>query len=112
MTTALAVMLAWCAGVAASAVALPRQPLAGLAVPRDEPAFDRRAYLAQSGAYLEMRSATLQVTAQKAGVRGFPGWLRDRYQQSISGLMPSPHAQVLVAVVLGVRTGIPTALQQ
>jgi competence protein ComEC len=83
-----------------------------LDLPHDQPTFDRRAYLAQRGAYLEMRSATLQVIGQRAGIRGLPGWLRDRYQQAISGLMPAPHAQVLVAVVLGVRTGIPTGLQQ
>src|SRR5205807_7583435 len=68
--------------------------------PRDQPSFDRRAYLAQRGAYLEIRSGTIQVVRQRAGIRGLPGWLRDRYLQSISSLMPAPHAQVLVAVVL------------
>ena len=50
------------------------------------------------------------ASGQQAGVHGFPGWLRDRYQQSVSSLMPAPHAQVLVAVVLGVRTGISSGL--
>jgi competence protein ComEC len=83
-----------------------------LDLPRDQPTFDRRAYLAQSGAYLEMRSAKLEVARRQAGVSGLPGWLRDGYQQAISSLMPAPHAQVLVAVVLGVRTGIPSGLQR
>jgi competence protein ComEC len=83
-----------------------------LVLPRDQPAFDRRAYAAQRGAYLEIRSATLNVLQHAGGPRAFPGWLRDRYRTAVASLVPPPHAGVLVGVVLGIRTGIPAALQQ
>jgi competence protein ComEC len=83
-----------------------------LQLPRDQPDFDRRAYLSQRGAYLEMRSARLQVVGRRAGPRALPGWLRGRYQEALADLMPSPHAEVLTGVVLGVRTGIPPGLQR
>lgn len=83
-----------------------------LDLPRDRPGFDRRAYLAQQGAYLEMRTATLTVVHRRAGVRALPGWLRERYRQAITELLPQPHAALLVGVVLGVRAGIPNRLQQ
>src|SRR5262249_17911620 len=74
--------------------------------------FDRRAYTAQKGAYLEIRSATLTVLRHAGGVRAVPGWLRDRYRSAIASLVPPPHAGVLVGVVLGIRTGIPPRLEQ
>ncbi|MBO0686413.1 MAG: ComEC/Rec2 family competence protein, partial [Candidatus Dormibacteraeota bacterium] len=80
--------------------------------PRDQPDFDRRAYLAQQGAFLEMRSAKLEVVGQVGGPRAVPGRLRALYQQGLSQLVPSPHAEVLVGVLLGVRTGIPSRLQK
>jgi competence protein ComEC len=83
-----------------------------LDLPRDQPTFDRRAYAAQKGAYLEMRSASLNVLSSAGGARALPGWLRDRYRQAITVLVPPPHAQVLVGVVLGIRTGVPPKLQQ
>jgi len=83
-----------------------------LDLPRDTPTFDRRAYTAQKGAYLEIRSASLTVVRRAGGLRALPGWLRDRYRTAIGTLIPSPHAQVLVGVVLGIRTGIPQRLQQ
>jgi len=83
-----------------------------LDLPRDQPTFDRRAYTAQRGAYLEMRSATLNVVSRSGGLRALPGWLRDRYRGAVTGLVPPPHSDVLVGVVLGIRTGIPPTLQQ
>jgi competence protein ComEC len=83
-----------------------------LDLPRDTPTFDRRAYTAQKGAYLEIRSALLSVVSHAGGIRALPGWLQDRYRTAIVSLIPSPHAEVLVGVVLGIRTGIPQQLQQ
>jgi competence protein ComEC len=83
-----------------------------LDLPRDTPTFDRRAYTAQKGAYLEIRSASLTVVRRAGGVRALPSWLRDRYRTAITSLVPPPHADVLVGVVLGIRTGIPARLQQ
>jgi competence protein ComEC len=83
-----------------------------LELPRDRPGFDRRAYLAQRGAYLEMRSAQLTLVRRAGGPRALPGWLRDRYREAIQALLPEPHAAVLVGVVLGVRSGVPPRLAQ
>lgn len=83
-----------------------------LQMPRDLPDFDRRGYLAARGAYLEVRNAGLNLLARATGLRGLPGWLRDRYRLAIAELMPPPHSEVLVGVVLGVRTGIPPGLEQ
>ena len=82
-----------------------------LDLPRDQPGFDRRAYLAQKGVYLEIRGARLSVLGHASGPRELPGWLRDRYREAIGGLLPPPHSDVLVGVVLGIRTGVPAALQ-
>lgn len=83
-----------------------------LDLPRDQPGFDRRSYLAQKGVYLEIRSARLSVLGHASGARELPGWLRDRYREAIGGLLPPPHSEVLVGVVLGIRTGVPNALQK
>lgn len=83
-----------------------------LEVPRDQPGFNRRAYLAQQGAYLEIRGARLSVLGHAAGPRQLPGWLRDEYRQAVAQLLPPPHSEVLMGVVLGIRTGVPPALQK
>jgi competence protein ComEC len=83
-----------------------------LDLPRNRPDFDRRAYTAQKGAYLEIRSATLTVLSHAGGLRALPGWLREHYRSAIASLVPPPHAGVLVGVVLGIRSGIPPKLQQ
>jgi competence protein ComEC len=82
-----------------------------LDMPRDQPGFDRRSYLAQKGVYLEIRGARLTVLGHSSGARELPGWLRDRYREAIGGLLPPPHSEVLVGVVLGIRTGVPAALK-
>jgi competence protein ComEC len=83
-----------------------------LDLPRDQPNFNRRAYAAQKGAYLEIRGASLTVLSQAGGPRTVPGWLRERYRTAIAALVPPPHSDVLVGVVLGVRTGVPPKLKQ
>ncbi|HEX6348334.1 MAG TPA: ComEC/Rec2 family competence protein [Candidatus Dormibacteraeota bacterium] len=82
-----------------------------LKLPTDLPAFDRRAYLAQSGAYLELDVTSLNLVQTGGGPRALPGWLRDRYREAIDQLLPPPHAAVLMGIVLGIRTGIPPSLQ-
>ncbi|HKF77539.1 MAG TPA: ComEC/Rec2 family competence protein [Candidatus Dormibacteraeota bacterium] len=86
--------------------------LGRLDLPRDQPGFDRRAYAARQGAYLEMRGATLSVLSRAGGPRLLPGWLRDRYRQAVDQLLPPPHSDVLVGVVLGIRTGVPPGLER
>ena len=84
-----------------------------LAVPADSPGFDRRAYLARQGVYLEMREADLQVTDDGTGGPAvIPSRARELYRTAIETLVPEPHAALLLAVVLGVRQGIPTRLRQ
>lgn len=83
-----------------------------LELPQNRPGYDRRAYLAQRGAYLEMPNGQLNVLQADAGARALPGWLRDRYRKAVEQLLPQPHAALLVGVVLGVRTGIPARLNQ
>ncbi|PZR92487.1 MAG: hypothetical protein DLM67_14870 [Candidatus Nephthysia bennettiae] len=83
-----------------------------LELPRNRPGYDRRAYLAQRGAYLEMPSGQVSVLRADAGARALPGWLRDHYRKALEQLLPQPHAALLVGVVLGVRTGLPARLNQ
>jgi competence protein ComEC len=82
-----------------------------LALPRDMPTFDRRAYLAQRHAYVEMHSQNIDVVGNGSGATALPGWLRARYTEVLSRAVTPPHAELLLGVVLGVHQGIPTALQ-
>jgi competence protein ComEC len=84
----------------------------GLRLPRDEPGFDRRAYLRERGVELEMTAARLTLLRHQGGPRAIPAWLRDRYQEAIARLLPAPQAQLLVGVVLGIRAGVPADLKQ
>lgn len=83
-----------------------------LALPRDLPSFDRRAYLAQRHAYLELDASSINVTNAASGLAALPTWLRAHYTAAVEAALPSPHAAVLLGVVLGVRQGIPPELQQ
>lgn len=83
-----------------------------LQLPRQAPDFDRRAYLLQQGVTLELSAAHVNVVSHAGGIRAFPGWLRDRYRRAIGALLPPPHAAVLVGIVLGVRSGIPSGLDR
>jgi competence protein ComEC len=41
-----------------------------------------------------------------------PAWLRARYRAGIDQAVTAPHAAVLLGIVLGIRQGVPPALQQ
>jgi len=83
-----------------------------LALPRDMPGFDRRAYMSQRRVFLELRASSFEVTAGEKGVAGIPAWLRSRYTATLNSALPPPHAAVLLGIVLGIRQGIPAQLQQ
>ena len=82
-----------------------------LMLPRDLPTFDRRAYLAQRQVYLELQTTTFDVLTDGTGPAALPSWLRERYTSALNDAVPAPHAAVLLGVVLGIRQGIPPALQ-
>ena len=83
-----------------------------LTLPRDLPSFDRRAYLAQRHVYLELQATTFDVLNSGSPLTAFPAWLRARYRSALNVVVPAPHAAVLLGIVLGIRQGIPPALQQ
>ena len=82
-----------------------------LALPRDLPTFDRRAYLAQRHVYVELQATSFDVTSDGTGLARFPAWVRARYTSALDAALPAPHAAVLLGVVLGIRQGIPPGLQ-
>ncbi len=82
-----------------------------LMLPRDLPTFDRRAYLAQRHAYLELQTTSFDVVSDGSGLAAVPAWLRSRYTSALDDALPPPHAAVLLGVVLGIRQGIPPGLQ-
>ena len=82
-----------------------------LVLPRDLPNFDRRAYLSQRQVYLELQTTSFDVVSDGSGPAAFPAWLRARYTAALDDALPSPHAAVLLGVVLGIRQGIPPGLQ-
>jgi competence protein ComEC len=83
-----------------------------LVLPRDMPGFDRRAYLAQRGVYLELHASSFDVIAGGGGLASLPGFLRKRYTAALEDALPAPHAAVLLGIVLGIREGIPAELQK
>jgi len=82
-----------------------------LTLPRDLPALDRRAYLAQQHVFLEVAATSFDVVATGAGIAGLPGWQRARYVAALDQALPAPHASMLLGIVLGVRQGIPPNLR-
>src|SRR5207245_944714 len=54
-----------------------------LVLPRDLPSFDRRAYLAQRHAYLELDTTSINVTNPSTGLTALPAWLRTRYTAAL-----------------------------
>ena len=82
-----------------------------LMLPRDLPAFDRRAYLAQRHVYVELHATSFNIVTDGSGPATIPAWLRTHYIRAINEGLPPPHAGVLMGVVLGIRQGIPPALQ-
>jgi competence protein ComEC len=83
-----------------------------LVLPRDLPSFDRRSYLAQRHAYLELDTTGINVTNPASGIAALPSWLRARYIAALIAALPAPHAAILLGLVLGIRQGIPPSLQQ
>ena len=81
-----------------------------LQLPRDLPTFDRRAYLAQHNAYLELHASSFSVNSAPPGILGLPSWLRKQYTNALDQTLPAPHAAVLLGVVLGIRRNIPPDL--
>ncbi|HEY4747768.1 MAG TPA: ComEC/Rec2 family competence protein, partial [Steroidobacteraceae bacterium] len=51
------------------------------------------------------------MTTDGSGPSRFPAWVRARYTAALDAALPPPHAAVLLGVVLGIRQGIPPALQ-
>lgn len=88
------------------------QAIGKLTLPRDLPTFDRRAYLAQRQVYLELQATTLDVIGHGSFLTSVPAWLRARFTTAIDQAVAAPHAAVLLGIVLGVKQGIPSALQQ
>jgi competence protein ComEC len=82
-----------------------------LMLPRDLPTFDRRAYLAQRQVYLELQTTSFDILTDGTGPAALPSWLREHYTSALDAAVPAPHAAVLLGVVLGIRQGIPPALQ-
>lgn len=82
-----------------------------LELPRDLPSFDRRAYLAQRQAYLELAATSLDVAGSRDGLLRFAAAIRAWYTRAVDRSLPPPHASVLLGVVLGIRQGIPPDLQ-
>jgi len=83
-----------------------------LMLPRDLPTFDRRAYLAQRQAYLELQASSINVTGRHDGLLRLAATIRAWYAGAVDRVLPPPHASVLLGVVLGVRQGIPPNLQE
>jgi len=83
-----------------------------LRLPIDQPGFDRRAYLGQRQAYLELDATDFRVRAPAEGLQGLPRWLRTHYVAALDDALPPPHAAVLLGVVLGIRHGIPARLDR
>ncbi|HEX6487612.1 MAG TPA: ComEC/Rec2 family competence protein [Candidatus Dormibacteraeota bacterium] len=83
-----------------------------LTLPADAPGFDRRAYLAAKGAWLELRVTSVNVIGGGRGFGRIAARTRDLYRLAVDQLLPPPHAAVLEGIVLGVRTGIPPPLNQ
>ena len=82
-----------------------------LTLPRDLPTFDRRAYLAQRNAFLELEAVSLDVTARTRGLLQVASSIRAWFTAAVDSALPAPHAAMLLGVVLGVRQGIPADLQ-
>ncbi|HET7467698.1 MAG TPA: ComEC/Rec2 family competence protein [Candidatus Dormibacteraeota bacterium] len=83
-----------------------------LTLPRNLPTFDRRAYLAQRQAFLELEATGIDVTGKRDGLLSLVSVIRAWYAGAVDRVLPPPHASVLLGVVLGVRQGIPPDLQK
>jgi len=103
-------MVRW-RGPASAAFGDTVQATGKLTLPRDLPTFDRRAYLAQRQAYLELEATSFDVTGSAGGLVPLAASLRRWYTTALDTALPPPHGAVLLGVVLGIRQGIPPDLQ-
>ncbi len=103
-------MVRW-RGPATAAFGDQVQATGKLVLPRDLPTFDRRAYLAQRQAYLELVASSFDVVAPGAGLLNLAASIRHWYAAALDAALPPPHSAVLLGVVLGVRQGIAPDLQ-
>jgi competence protein ComEC len=83
-----------------------------LDLPRNMPDFDRRAYLGERHVYLEMHATSFDVKASGAGIAGLAAWLRARFTGTVIAAVNPPHAAMLMGIVLGIKHGIPSQLEQ
>ena len=83
-----------------------------LVLPRNMPDFDRRAYLGQRHVYLELQATSFDVKTSGGGIASLAAWLRARYTNAINSAVDPPHAAMLMGIVLGIKHGIPTELEQ
>ena len=103
-------MVRW-RGPAVAAYGDQVQAAGKLLLPKDLPTFDRRAYLAQKHAYLELAATRFDVTGSSGGLLQVAASIRAWNAAALDRVLPAPHAAVLVGVVLGIRQGIPADLQ-
>ena len=87
------------------------QAVGKLQLPKDLPTFDRRAYLAQRSAYLELFATTFDLTRGGGGVLRAAASLRRSFIAAVDAALPPPHSAVLLGIVLGIRQGIPPDLE-
>jgi len=87
------------------------QALGKLELPKDLPAFDRRAYFAQRNAYLELFATTFDVTRGSGGLLRAAASVRAWFVSAVDAALPPPHSAVLLGIVLGIRQGIPPDLE-
>jgi competence protein ComEC len=83
-----------------------------LVLPRDAPDFDRRAYLAQRGVFLELDATSFDVLGTGTAITALPAFLRAHFTAALDAALPAPHAAMLLGIVLGIKQGIPPELQK
>lgn len=83
-----------------------------LRLPIEAPGFDRRGYLAQRGAWLELVASEVNITSATSSLGDIPARLRAGYRVAIAEAVPRPHSAVLVGIILGIRAGVPPRLEQ
>src|SRR5437879_6089347 len=124
----LVIALSWSAALAAAVVLIPGQPAVGaIAIAATVPllvlsllvrpaliAFALVAALLAVGR-AELPAADPQIplpaAALAGGIGALPAWLRSGFTSTVDAALPRPHSAVLLGIVLGIRQGIPTELQ-
>ncbi|MGH7922120.1 MAG: ComEC/Rec2 family competence protein, partial [Candidatus Dormibacteraceae bacterium] len=86
-----------------------------LEVPHDSPGFAWRQYLAAQGAFLQVTAGSVTVEAPAQGLAAWlalPARLQKVYAAAIERVLPQPAASILIAIVLGNRSGVPPRVEQ